>query len=768
MVFVFDPELQLPALFPTEASLENIEDVLRHLQTQKQQKTGQLAALVDQYTHPVEVLLAIHELAADLARMRTDARTTHTEILRVTLRIRTLDTAKQNLVLLVKVLKRMQMLVDSYTLLTSVAHTRDYEVIARHLGAVRGLMDYFKAYRLIDDIALLYQRIASTQAKLVDDVFLDFEEAFASHVANPKLRYGCDVLVLADPKNKGKLLTWFNNVQLKELNVLFSTGSEAGALENLPRRYVFFSNVLQNVQTTFKDIFPHDWAVSKELARHFAQTTAQHVSSQLTRSLVLAAVLLEALTATLAFEKQLNDTFGGSEFTKLVLVLFEPHLVTWVLDQDSVLRARFGEALSQPAVPPEIARCTQPAELLAVLQVNNVPNFAQLSTDLFRAFQKSLLQALKLSLGRVLLDLAAVFGKYLMEYHNKVLEPIVVSAHDNTQGIEPIKYLTMVLNTADYVVKNTGDLAEKLTKVIEPLLSLQVTFDRQTLAYFDLISRAVKALVAKVGADLAFSWRLFENKDWDSLDSATDPSNYALDMAQSLLDNHRVLCPLIIREGYVRNYADKLVEQTVLDVASRLGVVRPLSTVAVEQILLDVAVIKRFFTTLPLLADPNYDAERKPEPAAVPKAYLRHLNSQFDLLEALLKLLLTPTLPVDNIVESYFAMVGDRSADNFRKVLHLKSVKQKDTPKYIESFKVQATMKPELTDRSPLLSALPDPDTPKTVPAAKSPEPLDFLKPNLKIGLKSFKDFSIHGDHHVTKFNENFKNFGKFFRKDES
>lgn len=789
MGFVYDPQAQLPQLFPDAQALANIDEVLEYIRHRKSATNQHIAALAASYEHPIDIDSDIHAMVDSFQQVRLHALKTHDSILQVTAAIQRLDTTKQNLVLSMKVLKRLQMLMNAFNSLLSVIPSHDYKQIASYLGAVKGLLDFFKDYKSIDEIALLYQRIHLTQNKLVDDVFIDFEDSFTNHFTNDTLQYGCEILELAGPKNKDKLLTWFYNLQLKEISSIFTSG-EAGSIENLNRRYLFFNNVLENIQTNFLSVFPKRWLVDLELSKLFCKISSQEITQRLADTSVSSSDILDALTNTLAFERKLDEKFNTTYFSRVILAAFEPYLITWVREQEHSIAARIAELYLRPKIPTEIANSANSKDLLAVLRVNSVPNFADSSVELFKLFQKSLSQTIKVSHGEILVDLARVFGKFIKDYHNNILVPVYNSSLEHPEGVESIKYLTMLFNTADYIIQNTIDLEDRFIKVIDVAFREKIQFDYEKNLYFELINNAIKALVNKVCLDLRFSWRLFENNAWDSLEAVVDTSNYMEDFIASLKENHRMICPLIIRESYVRNYMDRLVERAIIDFMNELALVKPLSITAIEQILFDVASLKEFFTTIFDMCDPNYD-EGSENHSAAPKAYLRHLGSQFSKLEILLKLLLTPTLPVENIVESYVAMIGDKSTANLRKVLTLKGVGPSDQQRYVENFKLVILSRDDLQQESPILLHMgseshdslvvhPSSQPPaapvvlRDVTHGKSPEPHipEFLKNNSAklqaIKLNSaLRDFTINGENHVNKLNENFKSFGKFFRKDD-
>lgn len=790
MGFVYDPDVQLAQIFPNPASLSNIDSVINHLRKQKAHSNAQIASQISQYKQPVHVQLDIVDLTKSISDVRQKSAVAQKHILEMTSSIKRLDTVKKNLVLSMKVLQRLQMLVSAFNTLTEVAQSRDYEKIASYLGAVKELMVFFKPYKSIDEVGALTQQLRKTQNKLVEDVFIDFEESFTNNITNDKLVYGCEVLELADSKNKDRLLTWFYNMQLKEILSIFSTTDEAGGLENLSRKFIFFHNILKNIRSNHMKVFPPLWQVDLELSKLFCKMTNQDLSTQL--SSVPATILLEALTKTLEFEKSLNDIYNTTDFSHMILGLFEPYLTTWVDEQDSILKSKFIEFYSAPKIPNEFANATSAKELLAIMKVNNVPNFADSSVELFKIFQKILLQIIKLSNGLILVDLAQVYSKYLSEYHYKILAPIIQQIEGSPKGIEPIKYLTMILNTADYINNNIDDLEDKFAKLIDKAHKDKISFQPSKDLYFELIGKTIKALTSKISSDLQFSWRQFENHNWQTMESVTDTSAYMDDFVLVLEESCGIILPLIIRESYMRNFCDRLVESMINTFISKLAVIKPLTEIILEQILLDVSVLKTFFKPLPLYADINLDKSNlgKEGTASIPKNYTRFVNTQFSKLETLLKLLMTPVLPVDSLTESYLDLIGDKSQENFVEFLKLKNIEKSRQQKYVETFKLQLTLHSDLVDSSPIFSVLrPQTQAQETLhpssqapPAkvdirdfvnSKSPEPQfsEFLKTNsakiqnIKINNR-LKDLAINGESHVNKFNENFKNFGKFFRKD--
>ena len=118
----------------------------------------------------------------------------------------------------------------------------------------------------------------------------------------------------------------------------------------------------------------------------------------------------------------------------------------------------------------------------------------------------------------------------------------------------------------------------------------------------------------------------------------------------------------------MRNFNDKLVEMLVTTIANNLKFVKPMTATSVEQILMDVSSLKEDALRFPLFSVKD-----------VSKSYQKFVNHQFGDLQSLLKLLMVPSIPVENLIESYFALIGDKSVSNFVKVLKLKGSRRRST-----------------------------------------------------------------------------------------
>lgn len=773
----YDPRGHARQIFLSRDALKQVPEILEHIHAYKCQLDSEIEQDISRYNLKIEVSDDINQFLTSVKHTKAKSYEAQQSIASITDSIQSLDDTKKNLVLLMTVLKRLQMLLDANTNLNAVISTHDYKRILLLFGVVKELSTFFKSYKSIPEINQLNMMINNTQNKLVDDIFIDFEESLNQKSFNDQLIYGCEILEIVDLKYKDKLLSWFYNHQLKEITAIFNNLDEAGSLDNVERRYLYFQNVLSSTQNSYLRLFPQSWNVDVELCKLFCRITRDSLSAQLNLPMSSAS-LLDALTKTLNFERYLSEKFNTKEFDRMILRSFEPHLLIWVREQDKTLDSKMLEFMAAPKIPNEFIETNDPTDFLTALKVNSVPNISNSSIELFRAFQKILTQIVKLSTGSILRDVTNLFAKYLRDFNRRILSPIIPGQSEDLNGIEPIKYLTMILNTSDYIINNMNDLQIKIANIIDPQFKEEISFELVHEEYINLISRSVNAMLWKISSDLQFAWRQFANNNWNRMEYTTDVSTYMLDFKSSLIGNCQLILPLIMREGYGRNFCDKVVELVINAFMNNIRLIKPLSIVNIEQILLDLTVLKSSALKLPLYANPNYDESKQDEKDHVSKAYERHVSNQFHKLETLLKLLLTPTLPVENLVQNYFQLIGDRSRSNFVKVLQLKNISPSDHGRYLENFDLQLGLENSLIDESPIMASIAQEPTPintNVTASSPSPEPMirspRLLTPptlnNIKINNleKNLRELALNGESHVSKFNENFKNIGKFFRK---
>jgi vacuolar protein sorting-associated protein 53 len=246
---------------------------------------------------------------------------TEQSIADMTADIKKLDNTKRNLTLSMTALKRLQMLTTAYEQLRGLARARQYRECAQLLQAVMQLVQHFKSYRSIDQIAVLHRNIVSLQEELLKQVCDDFEKAFAQdEVAQRRsmLSEGCLVMDALGDQARSRLVTWYCNTELREYRQVFRGNDEAGSLDNISRRYSWFNRMLKTYDHEHSMLFPAHWRVGEMLANAFCEGTRDDFKAILQRSVrrtdgqpLDVNLLLSCLQETMNFEHSLEKRFVG-------------------------------------------------------------------------------------------------------------------------------------------------------------------------------------------------------------------------------------------------------------------------------------------------------------------------------------------------------------------------------------------------------------------------------------------------------------------------
>lgn len=117
-----------------------------------------------------------------------------------------------------------------------------------------------------------------------------------------------------------------------------------------------------------------------------------------------------------------------------------------------------------------------------------------------------------------------------------------------------------------------------------------------------------------------------------------------------------------------------------------------------EQLLTDTADIR-----VSLLELPRYSLSDEGSATAA-MSYNRYVSKGVSKIETLLRMLMTPDSPPEELIEAYMRLVGDRSFSNFQKILELKGIRKVDQNAVLDSFISQTGQRDDLSDSSFLTS----------------------------------------------------------------
>ncbi|KAJ5278742.1 hypothetical protein N7478_004114 [Penicillium angulare] len=712
----YDPIDHLNAIFSHPSTLSSVSQISDGLQTYEDELDDDIAALVeDQVTSNAESVERIQTAKADLSELfkkiddvRERARNTEQAITDMTADIKQLDNAKQNLTLSMTALKRLQMLTTAYDQLQALSRTRQYRDCAQLLQAVIQLMAHFKSYRSIDQIAILSRNVADIQRDLLEQVCEDFEIAFSKGEVSQKrgvLSEACLVVDALGEHARSRLVTWYCNTQLREYRQVFRNNEEAGSLDNISRRYSWFRRILKIYDEENAAIFPASWRVNEILANVFCEGTRDDYKGILSRSVrsgqsIDVNLLLSCLEETLEFEHSLErrfappsrpstDTFTSTEnqnptFGQSISEAFEPYLSVWVEAQDKQLAALLPKYRQQPLRPLD--------------DEFNSHTVISSSTELFTFYRHSLQQCAKLSTGGSLAELAKVFAKYLDQYAQQVLLDYISEKPSGQvpAKIPSIEDLVSVLNTADYCYTTCNQLEEKIKGRLDESVKQSVDLQSQADSFMGIASAAVRGLVRQVEVELEPSWREMRNTPWSKIEAVSDQSSYVSELLSRTKDKAAEILQLLHKQQYARAFADHLVELVSSMFIANVFQCKPVSETGAEQMLLDSFTLKSGLTSL------------LPSPA--PAGFVKRVNNSFYKIETLLKTLQVRPSPPEALVQAYLIHIADRNNNNFRKILDLKGIRNRQEQNHlVELFQLHRASDryaSNLQQSNPMLTAI--------------------------------------------------------------
>lgn len=383
-----------------------------------------------------------------------------------------------------------------------------------------------------------------------------------------------------------------------------------------------------------------------------------------------------------------------SIFGKAISEAFEPYLYLWVESQDRQLSQLIPKYRQQPLRPPDADEDTPLSSVL--------PS----SIELFHFYRQTFSQCAKLSTGNNLLELSKTFSKYLDAYADSVLSRQLSSTTSHT-----LNDIATILNTAEYCHTTTEQLQDRIKARIDAPLADVVDLERQTDAFLSIISRTLTLLVARVTAVLEPAWREMRNTPWRTMEHVGDQSGYVSSLTAALTNAVRPVLAVLAKDAWKRTFCDRAVDATVTAFIATVVACRPISSTAAEQMLLDAYTLRTHLEKLMLLAAPADPEAPATDPAAAAPtptpAYVKAVHRSTAKLDALLKTLQVSTAPAEGIVQAYLIHIGDRKADNFRKILELKGLRPREMQHFVDIFRAHIPAhEPGLLESAPLMNAI--------------------------------------------------------------
>lgn len=617
------------------------------------------------------------------------ATSTQNTIFRLTEGISHLDNAKKNLTQSMTLFHNLEILTDSYVQCKQLLSHNSFKEMTSSYRIMCSLADNtFASYKSVDDINKILTAVSRLKASLLDKIMNNYKKLLNGRMSEndkltTELKEGVSELLESDPGSKMKLIDYCLDKLLYEITEIFQVDDEAGSLENLSRRYIFFKKVLNNFNSNFIQYFADDWDMPLKLTSRFYQMTKKDLKILLKREFTGKNPSIDSfmsyLQETLEFEKYIDVRFSRRIKDDKLSVSFEPYLTLWITHQDKSIKEKLLTYMSEPKTP------ENPTDSLVI------PS----SADLFRTYRSILSQTLELMGSNInesiLESLAVFFCKWLNEYSEKILKPLLLPPNIEIQNKEEaIKYTLLLINTADYCSTTINQLEEKINQFNAESDKLSKIFMPIKNTYGDLLSKGNGFLLNRViPLDLTYVWREFNNIDWAhiviedysrymvtlkntlsfGIASVTSSSAGNITTTSSVAPNYKAstlesIVTQFNRDVYSWNFIDKIIDLVTHDfIGCIIRLLQPIPPFATlnstrkldatkvvligEQLLLDAQLLKEIFNSL--LTSMSSDSLQ----GMSYKRVQRHVDNNIGQILKFIKLLIAPLSFADDYFENF-------------------------------------------------------------------------------------------------------------------
>ncbi|WZY93411.1 hypothetical protein YC2023_065740 [Brassica napus] len=678
---------------------------------------------------------AVEELSYKIQEIKSKAEQSEAMVQEICRDIKKLDFAKKNITTTITALHRLTMLVSAVEQLQVMASKRQYKEAAAQLEAVNQLCNHFEAYRDVPKIMELREKLNNIKQVLKSHVFSDFSSLGTGKETEEtnllqQLSDSCLVVDALESSVREELVNNFCSRELTSYEQIFE-GAELAKLDKTERRYAWIKRRIRTNEEIWK-IFPASWHVPYRLCIQFCKKTRKQVESILVnmKEKPEVATLLLALQRTVEFEKELEKKFGGDvptsdigddieeigtwennsqniskirkkyekkfaagqesgenektgnkdlsapgagfNFRGIISSCFEPHLTPYIELEEKTLMERLEKVVQEETWD---------------IEDGSQNNVLHSSTQLFSDIKKSLKRCSVLTKNQTLFNLFKVFQRVLKAYATKLFLKLpkggtgIVAAATGMDGQIKVsdrdeRVICYIVNSAEYCHKTSGELAEKVSEIIDPHYAEGVDMSEVQDEFSAVITKSLVTLVLGIETKFDNEMAAMTRVPWGTLDSVGDQSGYVNGINTILSGSIPVLGNLLT-PVYFQFFLDKLASSLGPRFYANIFRCKQLSETGAQQMLLDTQAMKTILLEIPSLA------RQVSLSTSTAASYSKFVSREMSRAEALLKVILSP---IDSVADTYRALFPEGTPMEFQRILELKGLKKADQQSILDDF----------------------------------------------------------------------------------
>ncbi|KAK4770111.1 hypothetical protein SAY87_030643 [Trapa incisa] len=673
---------------------------------------------------------AVQELMYKIREIKTKAEQSETMVQEICRDIKKLDFAKKHITTTITALHRLTMLVSAIDQLQVMASKRQYKEASAQLEAVNQLCTHFQAYRDILKITELREKFKNIKQILKSHVFSDFSSLGTGKESEEtnllqQLSNACLVVDALEPSVKEELVNTFCSRELTSYEQIFE-GAELAKLDKTERRYAWIKRRMRSNEDIWK-IFPISWHVPYRLCILFCKKTRKQLEEILDslKEKPDVGMLLLALQRTLEFEDELAEKFGGGtqskddndiedsdkgennsmivldikkkyerklaahqgvlteekdinkdlsvpgagfNFRRIVSSCFEPYLTVYIELEEKTLMEHLEKLIQEETWN---------------IEEGSQNNVLSSSMQLFLIIKRSLKRCSALTKNQTLFNLFKVFQRVLKAYAAKLFAKLpkggtgIVAAATGIDGQiktsdRDERIICYIVNSAEYCHNTSGELAESISKIIDPQFTDGVEMSEVQDEFSAVITKALVTLVNGFETKFDIEMAAMTRIPWNNLESVGDQSGYVNNI-NLMLSNSIPALGSLLSPIYFQFFLDKLASSLGPRFFSNIFKCRQISETGAQQMLLDTQAIKTILLDIPSLG----------RQASTATNYSKFVSREMSKAEALLKVILSP---IDSVADTYRALLPEGTPMEFQRVLELKGLKKADQQSILDDF----------------------------------------------------------------------------------
>ncbi|XP_020866431.1 vacuolar protein sorting-associated protein 53 A [Arabidopsis lyrata subsp. lyrata] len=339
-----------------------------------------------------------------------------------------------------------------------------------------------------------------------------------------------------------------------------------------------------------------------------------------------------------------HDLVETFNFRGIISSCFEPHLTKYIEE--------------------ELMQCLERVvqEETWDTDEENLNNILSSSRELFLAIKKSYDKCKALTKNLTLFNLFKVFQRVLQAYATKLFFKLSKGGtrkQIEVSGIDE-RLICYIVNSAEYCRKTSGDLAEEVSTIIDPLYADGVDMSEVQDKLSCVITKALMTLVR--GLETKFDTEMQEMAcvSWGTLESVGDHSQY-VNGIYTILNNSFPVLGKLLAPVYFQFFLEKLASSLGLRFYANIFRCKKISETGAQQMLLDTQAMEMILLKVPSL-------DRQTVSAA---SYSEFVKRQMSRAEAVLKVILSP---IDSVVDTYSELFPKGTHMKLQRILDLKAI----------------------------------------------------------------------------------------------